>query len=79
MIIETLIVYTTANPELVALSTSSGGSWYFAGSDDLLALIDAYAKFSNVGDGDSTKKNFEVSLAEVDEHRITISVATTTA
>ena len=60
VIIETLIVATANNSDLVELSIESGGSWFVAKSEDLLAIMEAYLDISNIEDGDLKRKNFEV-------------------
>nr|XP_039258075.1 calcium-activated chloride channel regulator 1-like isoform X1 [Styela clava] len=60
IVIQTLFVYISENQELADLSIESGGSWFFAGEDNLLALLDAYDQMAEVTDGDDTKKTFQI-------------------
>nr|XP_039257971.1 calcium-activated chloride channel regulator 3A-1-like [Styela clava] len=60
IVVQTLFVFTSANQILVDLSIQSGGSWFFAGGDDFLALVDAYNDMSKVTDGDDNKRTFQI-------------------
>ncbi|XP_077965581.1 calcium-activated chloride channel regulator 4-like [Styela clava] len=61
VIVESLIVYTSANEDLVSLSEDSGGQWFFAASHDLEAFVESYNQMLEPTDGDDTKKTLQLT------------------
>nr|XP_039257975.1 calcium-activated chloride channel regulator 1-like [Styela clava] len=60
VVVQSLIVYTVENADLVSLSEDSGGQWFFAGSNDLQAFVESYNQMLDPTDGDDTKKTLQL-------------------